>query len=193
MALLVAVAVTTDGLSRVVAGVGGLVAIVVAVLGLFAPLRLPSIPRQTVTWAVLAILCVDVLVSVLWPLWAYDQANADRNVTAEATLSGNRGVLHGGSATFHSPITVPRKNIAVTIEVEDTDGTQGFCSPQTGLSLLNASAAGPTAPVTTTPGEPARIPLLPGQRQITLIVRVENPRDPNCAVNLSLSKVTLTN
>ncbi|MCM2417737.1 hypothetical protein [Streptomyces sp. RKAG293] len=193
MALLVTLAITTDGLSRVVAGFGGLVAVVVAVLGLFAPLRMPSVPQQAVTWSVVAILCLDLLTSAMWPLWAYHQANTDKNVTAEASLTGNRGVLPGGSATFHSPVTVSRKTIAVTIEAVDTDGAQGNCSPETGLSLLNASAAGPATPITTVPGEPARIRLLPNQRQITLTVRVENPRDPNCAVDLSLSKVTLSN
>ena len=191
--LLAVVAAKTDGLSRIVAGLGGLVAIVVSVLGLFAPLRRPSIPRQSFKSLIILVVSADALATVGWPVWAYYQANTAKNVTAQAELKDNLGLRPGMSATFQSGIAASRKSMVVTVEAVDHNSNIGDCASETTLSVTSGSADRSIPAIQAVPGTPTKIRLIPGQREITLTLTVENSRDPNCAVDLALSEVTLTN
>jgi hypothetical protein len=191
--LLSVAAVETDGLSRVFAGLVVLVGVVVAVLGLFPPLRPPSIPRRTAVWAVVAVLCADGLVTAGWPLWSYHRANTVVTVP-DWSLRGNLGLLPKQSATFQAKVTAHRKYVVITFEVTDTDRTIGTCAPLTTLDVVPASTTRPQQPVQVAPDTRAKIRLEPGQDEITLTVTVVNPRDDaNCGVNLQISRVALSN
>lgn len=192
--ILLSVAATkTDGLSRIAAAAGGLIGVAVAVLGLFPPLRPPSIPRRSAVWAVIAVLCADGLVTVGWPVWSYYRAN--RTVTvSDWTLTHNQRLLPEHAATFHTGIGSHRKYVVITFEATDTDREIGSCAALTTLSVVPASTARPQQAVQAALDERVKVRLPQGQREITLTVTVVNTRgDANCAVDLQVSRVALTN
>jgi hypothetical protein len=191
--LLSVAAAETDGLSRILAGLGGLVGVAVAVLGLFPPLRPPSIPRSTAIWAVVAVLCADGLVTIGWPLWSYYRANTTVTVV-DWSLTHNQNLLPRHSATFHATVDAHRTYVVITFQATDNAPQRGSCAPLTTLSVVPASTSSAQRPVNTALGERAKFRLLPGQREVTLTVTVVNVRDDaNCAVDLHISRVVLSN
>ena len=192
--LLVLVAAKTQGLSQVAAGIGSVVTVAVAVVGMFQPVRAPAIDRRVLSRTVAALLVADISGSVGWALWSYHRANATVDVTALAALTPHQAVSPGHSATFDVDVTKSRTTLVVTFQAVDTYQGIGSCTSATHLSATSVTAAGQGAPVTVTLGVPARFHLVPHSRHVQLSVKVLNIHDDtNCAVDLSVSSATLVN
>ncbi len=196
--LLVLVALLTDGLSRAVAGVGGLIGVAVGILTLFQDrlkaVRIPRIDRVVWTGLVVLTLAVEATGSAGWAGWAYHRATRSIDVTAHVGLRNNRGVLPGDITDVDMDIPQFRRRLAITVNVADRNPEQGTCTPETLLRVTPAMNGNQGISVTAAPNTPILIPLNAGATHVHLDLLVVNDRqDKNCAVDLSVPRAVLKN
>ncbi|MGH3830533.1 MAG: hypothetical protein ACRDRS_08790 [Pseudonocardiaceae bacterium] len=188
------VAVKTSVASTVVATLGGAVAIVTALIGVFQPPKFPTIDPKFTRVVVAVILTVDFVASVGWVGWPRYVAIQPSDVLSTVTLGQNSNVLPGGHATLDVAITAQKNTLELRFQVADHNGEIGSCVPSTLLSVEPDMAGNHGGVVPVSPGVLTPVHVPAGTTKLHLDIAVMNTRDDrNCGVDLSVVSATLRN
>ncbi|MEO7196568.1 MAG: hypothetical protein ABIZ05_17420 [Pseudonocardiaceae bacterium] len=192
--LLVIIAVKTSVASTVVATLGGAVAAITAIIGVFQPPKLPTIGPKATRGIVAFILIVDFVGTVVWGGWSLYVASQPTNVLSVVTLGQNTNVLPGGHATLDVAITAQKNTLELRFQVADHNGEIGSCVPSTLFSVETEMAGNHGGAVPASPGALTLVYVPAGTTKLHLDIAVMNTRDDrNCGVDLSVVSAMLQN
>jgi hypothetical protein len=198
IALLVILAISND---FAVVALGAIPALLSAIASIMAVMEPKPSWSKLLKWlmpppkVVLLILAIDVAGTALWLAWPHYQGNQPINAVSQIFLKGNKGLLPGkGTAIVDITIKQWRKNATVTLESEDHRPELGTCRPGTKFQVTSEINGNPSKHPPVSPGEPFAVGIPPLTKNIRLYVTVFNAHeDNNCAIDLSVSGVMLTN
>ncbi|MGW5161075.1 hypothetical protein ACWEPN_36890 [Nonomuraea wenchangensis] len=147
-------------------------------------------------WPVIAALfALNAIVGAITYVSAYVNENQSVDATAQIHLDNVKGLLpEQGHATIEITVKPWRKKALITLQASDHRPELGTCRVSTELQVTPLIARNPGPTMRTLPEEEFQVDIRPGTEKLTLeVVVINKAKDANCAVDLSVLKVTLSN
>src|SRR2546430_9918513 len=140
IALLIILAVTGDGLVRVVGVLGGIAA---AIGAIFQQISFPRVSRRVAVRGMVALLAIDVVATAGWLSGTVYERNRPIDVTAQVSLDRNMAALPGAIAYFDVDVTAARSRIVIVFQTADHNTDSGSCTPNTELEVTPRMSGNP--------------------------------------------------
>ncbi|GAA1768895.1 hypothetical protein GCM10009734_91720 [Nonomuraea bangladeshensis] len=147
-------------------------------------------------WPVIAALfALNAIVGAITYVSTYVHENQSVDATAQIRLDNVKGLLpEQGHATVEITVKPWRKKALITLQTSDHRPELGTCRISTELQVTPLIAKNPGPTIRTLPGEEFQVDIRPGAEKLSLeVVVINKAKDANCAVDLSVLKVTLSN